>query len=837
MPIEGQKPAAQYPVEAVLGDLLDALNAAPNVVLIAPPGAGKTTIVPPQLLQQKWCNGQIIVLSPRRIAARMAAERMAELANEPVGQCYGYVTRMDSKISPATRVLVMTEGIFRNQIIADPELTGVSAVVFDEVHERNLDSDFGLALALEAQAAFRPDLRLIAMSATLDGAAFSQLMGDAPIIESAGKSWPLDIQYAGRRAELPIEAEVARIVRQAMHEQAGDILVFLPGAGEIERVAQNLDGRVGDAVLHKLHGSLDPAEQRAALRPNSDGLRKVILATNIAETSLTIEGVRIVIDSGMARRARFDQSAGVTRLVTERVSQSAATQRAGRAARQGAGVAYRMWEEAGHGGLPPFDPPQILESDLSGLVLQCALWGEAKPENWRWLDPPPKAALTEAGKLLRSIAALDNDGAITAHGRNLAQLPLPVNLAHMIVQSARHGQQMEAALIAQLIQDRNAGGQGVDIEQRLQRFHGNRADLADRGDRGAHGARGARASAIRRSAARLAAMVTPVANPLPQVSIGALIAFGFPDRLSRRRDAKGENWISAMGRGLRLVDEPQLAKSQWLAVAEMQGAAASARIICAAPMTEDEVEAVFGDRINVRTDLQYDTNADRITSRNLRMLGAIKLAESPSNAIDPVAAAQLLLRVVGKQGLSVLPWSPASLALRQRGQFAGFDGLSDAALLAHIDDWLLPILEGKKRLIDIHAGALHSAIENRLSWADLQQIEKIAPSHFTSPAGSRHAIDYAAIAGPSVELRIQAMFGLDIHPLVGAQKIPLLLSLTSPAGRPIQTTADLPAFWRGSWRDVAKEMRGRYPRHVWPDAPWEAVASLKTKNAQAKYGK
>jgi ATP-dependent helicase HrpB len=825
VPIEGQQPAAQYPVEAVLGDLLISLNAAPNVVLIAPPGAGKTTIVPPVLLQQKWCNGQIIVLSPRRIAARMAAERMAELAQEPVGKCYGYVTRMDSKISPATRVLVMTEGIFRNQIIADPELSGISAVVFDEVHERNLDSDFGLALALEAQAAFRPDLRLIAMSATLDGAAFSQLMGDAPVIESAGKSWPLEIQYVGRRAELPIEAEVARIVRQALHEQMGDILVFLPGAREIERTAQNLDGRIGDAVLHKLHGSLDPAEQRAALRPNADGLRKVILATNIAETSLTIEGVRIVVDSGLARRARFDQSAGVTRLVTERVSQSAATQRAGRAARQGAGVAYRMWKEAGHGGLPPFDPPQILESDLSGLVLQCALWGEAKPENLHWLDPPPKAALNEAGKLLRSIAALDNDGAITAHGRNLAQLPLPVNLAHMIVQSARHGQQKEAALIAQLIQDRNAGGQGVDIEQRLQRFRGDHGDRADRG---------ARASAIRRSAERLAAMVTPVANPLPQVSIGALIAFGFPDRLSRRRDAKGESWISVMGRGLRLVDEPQLAKSQWLAIAEMQGAAASARIVCAAPMTEEEVEAVFGDRINVRTDLQYDANTDRITSRNLRILGAIKLAETPSNAIDPVAAAQLLLRMVGKQGLSVLPWSPASLALRQRGQFAGFDGLSDTALLENIDDWLLPTLEGKKRLIDIHAGALHTAIEDQLSWTDLQQIEKIAPSHFTSPAGSRHAIDYAAMAGPSVELRIQAMFGLDIHPLVGAQKIPLLLSLTSPAGRPIQTTADLPAFWRGSWRDVAKEMRGRYPRHVWPDAPWDAVASLKTKNAQAR---
>ncbi len=822
MPIDLRQPALKYPVEAVLSELNDALSDATNAVLIAPPGAGKTTIVPPNLLQQSWYTGQIIVLSPRRIAARMAAERMADLANEAVGKRYGYVTRMDSKMSAATRVVVMTEGIFRNQIIADPELTGVSAVVFDEVHERNLDSDFGLALALEAQAAFRPDLRLIAMSATLNGGAFARLMGDATVIESSGKSWPLDVLYVGRRAEHSIEAEVARTVKLAMRDQAGDILVFLPGAAEIDRTFQILDRQIGDTVLHRLHGSIDPSEQRAALRLDSSGHRKIILATNIAETSLTIEGVRIVIDSGMARRARFDQSAGVTRLVTERVSQSAATQRAGRAARQGAGVAYRMWEEAGQGGLPQHDPPQILESDLSALVLQCALWGEAHPEKLRWLNPPPHAALNEAGKLLRSIAALDTAGAITAHGGRLAKLSLPVNLAHMVVRAADYGQQTDAAMIALLIQDRNLGGAGADIEQRLQRF---RSD------------NGQRAMASRRLAARIAALVSApkdARNPLP---IGALIAIGFPDRLCMRRDQKGENWLSAMGRGFRLFDEPQLANSQWLAVAEITGSATSARIQSAAVLSVEEVELIFADRITSGLDLQYDSGADRITARQLRTLGAIKLSAIPSNEIDAVAAAKLLAQIVRRLGLSVLPWSPLSLALRQRAQFAGFDSLNDTILLNDVDNWLLPILDGKKRLAEIAASALHTAIESLLSWADLQKIDKIAPSHFTSPAGSRHAIDYAAIAGPSVELRIQAMFGLDEHPLVGAMKIPLLLSLTSPAGRPIQTTADLPAFWRGSWRDVAKEMRGRYPRHVWPDTPWEAVASLKTKNALAKYGK
>jgi ATP-dependent helicase HrpB len=806
------------PIHAVLPELLGVLCDACNAVLIAPPGAGKTTMVAPALLAEGWCGGQILLLSPRRLAARMAAERIAELLGEPVGGLVGYATRMDSKQSVATKILVLTEGIFRNRIIADPELAGVSAVLFDEVHERSIDSDFGLALALEAQAAFRPDLRLIAMSATLDGARFSRLMGDAPLVESEGKSWPLELRYVGRRAEQPIETEIARNVRAALAEEQGDILVFLPGTREIDRTADALAGLGDQFVIHKLHGMIDPAAQRLAVRPDSEGRRKIILATNIAETSLTIDGVRVVIDSGMARRARFDQAAGVTRLVTERASLSAATQRAGRAARQGAGVAYRLWEEAGNGGLPPFDPPEILESDLAPLLLDCALWGESDPANLCWLDLPPPVAIIEARKSLAALDAIDAAGHITPHGQKLAAIPLPPNLAHMVVVAAASGQGEQAATLALLLQERGLGGQGEDIETRFERFSRER---------------GGRTEAAKSLARRIGKMVSGSGNA-PPMSIGALVATAYPERVAKRRDAKGENWISAMGRGLRLDPASPLASAEWLAVADLQGAASGARILSAAALTENEVLARFEARIETTTDVRYDTTSDRVEVRQRRRLGAIVLTEGLAAKPDQQAIAQALLTAVRNQGLASLPWSDAAIALRQRGNFAGFDALSDAALIAAREEWLLPLLDGVNRLRDISKPALSNALDTMIGWEGKQRIEQVAPASFTSSAGTTHGIDYAAEAGPTVELRVQALFGLDSHPRVGVDRIPLVLSLTSPAGRPIQTTRDLPEFWRGSWRDVAKEMRGRYPKHNWPDAPWESVASLKTKKAQTR---
>ncbi|WP_033924091.1 ATP-dependent helicase HrpB [Sphingomonas sp. 35-24ZXX] len=811
---------AELPIHAVLPDLLAALATSPNAVLVAPPGAGKTTTVAPALLDQPWCTGQVLLLSPRRLAARAAAERMAVLAGEPVGQTIGYATRMDSKSSAATRVLVLTEGIFVNRIQADPELAGVSAVLFDEVHERSLDSDFGLALALEAQGAFRPDLRLLAMSATLDGARFSTLMGDAPVLSSEGRSHPLDLRYVGRRGEQRIEDSMAQAIRTALRDEVeGDVLAFLPGVAEIARVQERL-ATLGDGIaVLPLHGTLTPPEQRAAIRRDPDGRRKVILATSIAETSLTIDGVRIVVDSGLARRARYDPLAATTRLVTERASQAAATQRAGRAARQGPGVAYRLWEEAATGGLPPFDPPEILDSDLAPLVLQCAAWGESDPLRLNWLDPPPAPLLAGACKRLIALDAIDGGGAITATGRAIAALPLPPHLAAMLLKGAEAGCAMLAAEIALLLQERGLGGQGEDLDARLMRWR------SDRGER---------AGKSRKLAQRWAQLAERQvqAGARQDIPPAILLAIAYPDRVAKRRDAAGEAWASAGGRSFRLDPASSLITAQWLAIGDVQGKAADARILSAFALDPSDVETHLAGRIERVSRCSFALAERRAEARLERRLGAIRLASGPDAAPSPEALCAALIGGVREHGLELLDWGDKAQALRQRAAFAGIDALDDATLLASLDDWLAPLLAGDRSLSAATAGHLHNALQGLLGWDAAQTVDRIAPPEFTSPAGTRHAIDYAATAGPTVELRVQALYGLDTHPVVGRDRIPLVLSLTSPAGRPIQTTCDLPGFWRGSWRDVAKDMRGRYPRHHWPDAPWEAQASLATKKRQ-----
>jgi ATP-dependent helicase HrpB len=804
------------PIRAVLPRLLGALHTQSNAVLIAPPGAGKTTAVAPALLAEPWCEGQILLLSPRRLAARAAAERMAELAGEPVGQTIGYATRMDRKLSAATRILVLTEGIFRNRIQAEPDLPGVSAVLFDEVHERSLDSDFGLALALDAQSGLRPDLRLIAMSATLDGRRFAALMGGARVIESEGRSHPLTLRHIGRKAEVRIEDEMASAIRRALCDEAeGDILAFLPGVAEIERTADRLEGMA--AELHRLHGSLDPAEQRAALRKGQR--RKIILATSIAETSLTIDGVRIVIDSGLARRPRYDRAAGMTRLSTEKVSQAAATQRAGRAARQGPGVAYRLWEDAATAGLPPYDPPEILEADLSALLLDCAIWGVGDPNQLKWIDPPPPAALAEARKRLARLAALDDVGRPTPHGRQMAKLPLPPRLAHMLVEAASRSSATLAAEVAVLLSERGLGGQDSDIDGRLERWRRER---------------GPRTDASRKLARRWATLVDRTESRKSEISAAQCIALAFPDRVARRRDASGALWTSVGGRGFRLDPASSLARAEWLAVAETQGAASGARILSAAALTWSEVETLFGDRIESKAQMRFDPATGSVKAETGKRLGAIQISKGQDAKPDPDALAAALMEGVRTYGLSLLNWSTAALRLRERASFACIEALSDAALLASLDLWLAPLVAGKRRLADIDSGALSQALIGLVGWEGQQMIDRLAPAQFRSPAGTSHAIDYLAEAGPTVELRVQALFGLADHPVIGPDRLPLILSLTSPAGRPIQTTRDLPGFWKGSWADVAKEMRGRYPRHNWPDDPTAAVASLKTKRAQGR---
>jgi ATP-dependent helicase HrpB len=841
------------PIHAVLPDLLAALRVGSNAVLVAPPGAGKTTAVAPALLDEPWCGGQVLLLSPRRLAARAAAERIAEMMGEQPGGTVGYATRMDSKVSARTRLLVLTEGIFVRRIQDDPELSGVSAVLFDEVHERSLDSDFGLALALDAQEALRPDLRIVPMSATLDGARFASLLNGAPVIESEGRIQPLELRHIGRAAEKKIEDEMAAAIRRALSEEAeGDLLAFLPGVREIERTAERIAG--GAVEVHMLHGSLDPGAQRAAIRPSRSGTRKVILATSIAETSLTIDGVRIVVDSGLARRPRYDRAAGVTRLVTERASQASATQRAGRAARQRPGVAYRLWEAAASAGMPPFDPPEILESDLSNLLLDCALWGVSDPGALRWLDVPPAAAVEEARGRLTVLEALDGDGRITAHGKALAKLPLSPRIAHMLVRAGDMGLAEVAADVAVLLGERGIGGQDTDLTLRRQRWRresGKRADatrgLAKRWAKllsplpirerpGVGGERNEPPS----EAPTLGRSHVPPANPplkgrgYSDHAVGLCLALAFPDRVAKRRSADGADWASVGGRGFRLDPLSPLAREPWLAVGEVQGSAAGARILSAAPIDESDVIALFGARIMEHRTVKFRPGNGGIEALRERRLGAVRLSSGSDDRPDPDAVVAALVDGVRQGGLDLLPWSEAAQSLRMRGAFAGLEALSDAALIETLNEWLPSLLTGKRRLSDIDRSQLSGVLEGLIGWDGKSQLDRLAPPDFRSPAGSNHAIDYAAEGGPRVELRVQALFGVATHPTVGSQRIPLVLSLTSPAGRPIQTTRDLPGFWAGNWRDVAKEMRGRYPRHPWPDDPASANATLRTKNADAR---
>jgi ATP-dependent helicase HrpB len=819
---KGTRIVTDLPIFAVLPDLTAALRTGSNAVLVAPPGAGKTTAVAPALLAEDWCSGEVLLLSPRRLAARAAAERMAALAGESVGGTYGYATRMDSKRSAATRVTVVTEGIFVARIQADPELAGVSAVLFDEVHERSLDGDFGLALALDAQGALRPDLRLVAMSATLDGARFSALMGSVPVIESAGRSHPLELRYLGRSGDGRIEDAMASAVRQALREAEGGVLAFLPGVGEIERTAERLEGLPETIRMHHLHGSMEPAAQRAAIRPEPAGARKLVLATGIAETSLTLDGIRIVVDSGLARRARYDRAAGMTRLVTERASQAAVTQRAGRAARQGPGVAYRLWEEAATGGLPRFDPPEILEADLSGLVLASALWGVGDPRDLAWLDPPPAAAVAEARERLVGIEAIDADGRPTAHGRRIAGMPMPPRLAHMLLRAGAMGQGALAAEVAVLLSERGLGGNDPDLDVRLKRW---RSD------------RGTKAAAARRLAERWTGLAgKPVGEPLriDGADVEVAIALAFPDRIARARDASGEQWASVGGRGFRLDPTLPLARHPWLAVAETQGAASGARILAAAPIALATIERLFADRIETRRTVTFDPATGGVVTLRERRLGALRLSSGPDAGADPEAIAAALLEGVRAHGLALLPWSAGAGALRARAAYAGVP--LEEMLVERLDEWLPALLAGRRRLDAIPAGALIDAMRTLIGWDAMRQIDRLAPADFTSPAGSTHGIDYAAEGGPKVELRVQALFGLAEHPCIGSARVPLVLSLTSPAGRPIQTTRDLPGFWAGSWNAVAKEMRGRYPKHPWPDDPAAAAATLRTKKADARGG-
>ncbi|KAA2235050.1 ATP-dependent helicase HrpB [Salinarimonas soli] len=812
------------PIDDALPALTAALRASPRAVLVAPPGAGKTTRVPLVLLDEPWAaGGKIIVLEPRRLAARAAADRMARTLGEEVGGTVGIRVRLGSKVSRRTRIEVVTEGVFARMILDDPELAGIAAVLFDEYHERSLDADLGLALALDAQGALREDLRILPMSATLDGARVAALLGGAPVVESQGRAFPVETRYLGRDPNRRIEDGICDAVLRALKAEPGSILVFLPGQGEIRRVAALLAERITDPSvdLAPLYGALERGEQDLAVQPAKPGRRKVVLATSIAETSLTIEGVRVVIDSGLARVPVYEPDIGLTRLETVRVSRASADQRRGRAGRTQAGVCYRLWEEAATGAMEPYQRPEILAADLSPLLLDCAAWGVSDPGTLPFLDPPPAPALKEARALLAEIGALDGDGRITATGRRLRALPLPPRLARMVVTAADRGRAAEAAELAGLLVERGLGGDGADLVDRLDRFRRDRSR---------------RAEDMRRMAAgwAKAAEGAPSSSDGGPEGPGALLALAYPDRIAKARGKTGE-FVMANGRGGAVEAHDRLAREPYLAVAEIAGGAASARILAAAPITLPEIETALADRIAAGDELAFDRAAGALRARRVRRLGAIAFEERPLPVPATEEAARVLARGLAGLGVGRLPWSKALAQWRERVIFLrraegeDWPDLSDEGLAGSIEDWLGPHLVGKASLSDIPADLLNDAVRALLPWPLQRRLDAEAPTHFEAPTDSRIPIDYGAGDEPVLAIRVQELFGLDRHPTIAGGRVPLLLHLLSPAHRPIQITRDLPGFWRGSWAAVRADMRGQYPKHPWPEDPVTAPPTRRAK--------
>lgn len=811
------------PIDAVLDDLSRTLEANNAAVLVAPPGAGKTTRVPLALLDAPWARAKkIIVLEPRRIAARASADRMAKSLGERAGETVGYRVRFGSKISRATRIEVVTEGIFTRQILDDPELSGVAAILFDEFHERSLDADMGLALARDAQLGLREDLRILVMSATLDGARVAKLLGEAPVVESEGRAYPVETRYLGRKADAPIERQMADAIASALRADSGSVLAFLPGAAEIRRTQNFLSERVQDASIEivPLFGALDAAVQDRAISPAPKGMRKVVLATSIAETSLTIEGVRIVVDSGLARVPRYEPDIGLTRLETVRAARAAVDQRRGRAGRTEPGVCYRLWDEPQTASLAPYTQPEILSADLSSLVLDLAQWGVADPAALSFLDPPPAPAWREAKSLLSELNALDGDGRITTEGKSLRALALPPRLARMIVDSHRAGKGEAAAEIAAIITERGLGGDSVDLEHRRDQFRRDRSP---------------RAASARDLARRWASQVaaSEKAGQQDDLSTGLMLAYAFPDRVARNRG--NGSFVLANGRGAAVEQTSSLARAPYIAIGEMTGTAASGRILLAAQITQDEIERHFAEHIESVDEISFDRGAMALRARRKRALHAITLSEATLAVSPSEETARIFADGLIAAGLDRLPWSKAAKQWRDRVMFLrkaegdSWPDLTNDGLVARRDDWLVPALYDKIALKDISGGDLSDALMALLPWEMRARLDREAPTHFEAPTGSVLAIDYEAEQGPTIAVRLQELFGLNTHPSIAAGKVPLVLELLSPAQRPVQVTRDLPGFWRGSYAAVRSDLRGRYPRHPWPEDPASALPTRRVK--------
>lgn len=820
--------ALALPIDELIAPLLASLKDSVSAVVVAAPGAGKTTRIPLALLDAPWLAGRkIMMLEPRRLAARMAAERMASTINQPVGETVGYRVRLESKVSKATRIEVVTEGILNRRLQHDPELADVGAVIFDEFHERSLDTDLGLALTLDVQRNLRPDLRLLVMSATLDTGPVAQLIGATAIHESAHRPFPVETRFLPKAAAGPLEKDMASVIRKALYDDEGSVLAFLPGEAEIRRTVTALEqsSLPDDVQVRPLYGALSWADQNAAVAPSPPGLRKVVLATTIAETSLTIEGVRVVVDSGLKRVSRFDARRGMSELVTVSVSRASAEQRRGRAGRLGAGVCYRLWTEAEDRALVPFDAPEMQLADLAPLALDLANWGVADPSTLSWLNPPPASTYAQGVDLLKSLGALDAQGRITSEGRAMSALPLHPRLAHLVHRGAELGAGATACDIAALLADRDilVGTRDPDLRTRVEIL----ASTRERGEAKIN--RGA-VERVRASARQIRNIAKVREDARSTTHAGQLTALAYPDRIAQRRGPRGRYRLS--GGGGAFIDETEsLAAADFLAIAHLDGAAKDARIYLAAPLTLGEIEETFADQITSEDVVAWDARSETIIAARQTRLGALVLADKPLAKADPEKVTAAFLQGVRSMGVATLPWSDAARTLQRRVMFArnadtqqSWPDLSDEGLLGTLESWLAPYVDGFMRRAHLARLDLYEALKAQLSWDLQKRLDKFVPTHLDVPSGSSIRVDYEGEGGPSMAVKLQEVFGLTQTPAVADGKVPVTLHLLSPGQRPIAVTADLASFWKNVYPQVRGEMRGRYPRHIWPEDPLTAVA-------------
>jgi len=843
------------PIDQALPSLREALQLNRSAVLQAPPGAGKSTVVPLALLEEPWVRGKrVVMLEPRRLATRAVAQRMAQTLGESVGRSIGYRMRMDTRVSRDTRVEVVTEGVLTRILQNDPALEGIAAVIFDEFHERSLQADLALALVLDARENLTPELKVLVMSATLDGEAVARLLDDAPILTAHGRLFPVESRFAGKGAPLlpgppsgpgsqdTPEKLTSQLVLRALREEHGDVLVFLPGAREIRRVQSLLESAGIDSAVRllPLYGELASEDQDAALLPAARGTRKVVLATNIAETSLTIEGVRVVVDSGLMRRSLFDPATGMSRLETQRISRASAEQRQGRAGRLEAGVCYRAWSEGAHRSLAPFTPPEMVDADLAPLALELASWGTHDCGNLRWLDPPPEAMLASARDLLERLGALDSGGRITAHGREIERLGVHPRLSHMLLRSRALGRLPLAADLAALLSERDLlrgalGSRDADIRTRLEIMRGETtAPAVDK-----FGLQRARRAArdLMRQADDSESTSQRQQRPHGADDAGALLAFAYPDRIGRRRPGGEGRFTLANGRGAYFAEPQTLARQELIVAVDVDDRERDARILLAAPLARADIEEHLADRLRCAESVEWSSREQAVVARRTLRLDAVVLEEKPLPEVPIEAARAAMLVGVRELGSAALPWDRESRELQARIEFVrqlglppadpahAWPAMSDDALAATVDSWLAPWLDGVTRKEHLARVPLADALRALLTWQQQRHLDELAPTHLDVPSGSRIRIDYVDQSAPAVAVRLQEVFGLEATPRIGGGRVPITFKLLSPAQRPVQVTRDLASFWRGAYAEVRKDLRGRYPKHYWPEDPLAAEAT------------